>query len=168
MARRVLVLTVVILTALLLQLTVLSRLPLPGATPDLLLVIVVGVGLAFGPAGGAATGFTAGLLLDIVPPAAGVLGLDALLLAAIGYACGLLDDSDDRPVLVVLGTVATAGAAYILGTAALGSLVGDARVLWDDVPVLVLTEILYAVILATFVLPVLAALARRPEREPWP
>ena len=53
-----------IITALLLQATVIGRLPLPGAAPDLVLVLVIAFALAEGPMSGMATGFVAGLLAD--------------------------------------------------------------------------------------------------------
>lgn len=41
----------------------------------------------------------------------------------------------------------------MLGTAALDSLLGDARVIWDDVPAMVLASALDAAFLAPFVVP---------------
>jgi hypothetical protein len=73
----------VVLTSLVVQLTVLSRLALPGATPDLVLVAVVGLALAGGPGSGLLTGAAAGLATDLVPPAS------VLLYAATGV---LIDD----------------------------------------------------------------------------
>ncbi len=58
-----------------------------------------------------------------------------------------------------------AGAAT-LGAALLGGLVGDPRVSWDRVPGLVLTQAAYAVVLAAFVVPGVAALWRRVDPPP--
>ena len=60
--RRAILSAVLLAIALMLQLTVVNRLPLPGAGgPDLVLLTVVALGLCSGPAAGAVTGFCAGL-----------------------------------------------------------------------------------------------------------
>ncbi|GGM91752.1 hypothetical protein GCM10010106_44720 [Thermopolyspora flexuosa] len=75
----------------LLQVTVANRLPLPGAAvPDLVLAAVALVAAARGPVPGVLTGFAAGLVADLVPPADAVTGRSALVLAVTGYLCGLL------------------------------------------------------------------------------
>src|SRR5690606_35634619 len=72
-----------------LQVTVVERLPLPGeAVPDLVLAAVVLVAVSDGAVPGMLTGFAAGLAADLVPPADGVAGRSALVLCAVGYACG--------------------------------------------------------------------------------
>ncbi|HEV8025355.1 MAG TPA: hypothetical protein VGP37_10780, partial [Candidatus Nanopelagicales bacterium] len=60
--RQGLVIGVPLLLASLIQVTLLSRLGLPGATPDLLVAIVVAVALAMGPIQGAFAGFLAGVI----------------------------------------------------------------------------------------------------------
>ena len=93
---------VLVVTAVLLELTVLPLLHLPGATPDIVTVTVIALGFVGGPVRGAATGLFAGLLVDLVPPADGVLGLSALVLVVIGYLAGLLGGDRDRsPFLTV-------------------------------------------------------------------
>ncbi|MGR6917704.1 rod shape-determining protein MreD [[Actinomadura] parvosata] len=71
----------------LLQVAILERLPV---RPDLVMLVAVTAGLARGPNAGAVTGFAAGLLADLVPPAPPPLGRTALLLCLLGYAMGLL------------------------------------------------------------------------------
>ena len=88
--RRGLLSVATVLTALLLQSTVLSRLPLPGGAPDLLLVLVVAYALAEGPLSGTVTGFCAGLLADLTSDHE--LGRTALVLALVGYVAGLVHD----------------------------------------------------------------------------
>ena len=150
-----------LLTAVVLQLTLLSRLNLPGATPDLVTVVVVALALALGPAAGAIAGFGAGLALDLVPPADGVVGVSALVLGVVGYAAGSVLDPVDRPVLPAIGVVALSAGAVVVGTAALDTLLGDARVIWDDVPAMVLASVLYAAFLAPFVVPAVDWLTAR-------
>ena len=84
---RVLLIIASLGTAVVLQSSILARLGLPGATPDLLLVVVLVIALVSGPLVGAVTGFAAGVLVDLAPPAAGSLGQTA----AIWRGCSLLD-----------------------------------------------------------------------------
>jgi rod shape-determining protein MreD len=155
-----------IVTATIIQLTVLPLLHLPGAVPDLLAVTVVAIGLAAGPVRGAATGFAAGLLLDLVPPADGILGLSAVVLVVVGYLAGLLGQEPDRsPLLTVLLTALLASGGVLL-LALVGGIVIDPRVTWDRMPGLLVTQAAYAAVLAPFVVPGVAALWRRVDPPP--
>jgi rod shape-determining protein MreD len=148
-----------VVTAVLLELTVLPWLHLPGAVPDVVAVTVAALGYAAGPVRGAAAGFLAGLLLDLVPPADGLLGLTAVVLVVVGYLAGAVGDQDRPAVLVVLLVGVLAGLAVLL-QALVGGVVTDPRVSWDRVPGLVLTQIAYAVVLAAFVVPLVGWLWR--------
>lgn len=165
MTRRVLLGLAAVLSALLVQTAVLARLPLPGGVPDLLLVLVVAFALAEGPLSGALTGFAGGLVLDL--GADHELGRAALVYALVGYLAGLLaDDRRRSPALPLLVVVAAAVGA--VGTYALEGLVlGDPRVqaaaFW---PVLAGTTT-YSVLLAPVVVPVVGALVRRLEDDPF-
>ena len=97
-----------IVTVLLLQLTVIGRLPLPGAAPDLLLVLVVAFALAEGPMSGMVTGFVAGLLADGL--AAHEIGRLALPTPSPATSPGMLQDDSERSTLLPFGAVALGGA----------------------------------------------------------
>jgi rod shape-determining protein MreD len=155
-----------LVTATIIQLTVLPLLRLPGAVPDLVGVTVVALGLAAGPVRGAATGFAAGLLLDLVPPADGILGLSAVVLVVVGYLAGLLGADPDRSPLVTVGLTALLAAGAVLGLAMVGGIVIDPRVTWDRIPMLLVTQAAYAAILAPFVVPGVGALWRRVDPPP--
>src|SRR3954469_12754190 len=87
----------VMVIALVLQVAVANRLPLPGSvTPDLVLLTVVALALVNGPLVGLVTGFCAGLTADIVPPADHTIGRYALIYCLVGYICGLFTDEMDR------------------------------------------------------------------------
>lgn len=159
-ARWLLVLALVV-TALLVELVALPLLGLPGAVPDLLMVTVIAVGFVAGPIRGASTGFVAGLLLDLVPPADGILGLSAVILVTVGYLAGMLGAEPDRSPLASVGLTALLCGGAVLGLALVGGIVIDPRVTWDRVPSLVLTQAAYAAVLAAFVLPAVSALWRR-------
>ncbi|TMR14236.1 rod shape-determining protein MreD [Nonomuraea turkmeniaca] len=78
-----------VLLALLAQVMLVNRVPLPaGGAPDLVLLAVVGAALSRGAASGAVLGFFAGLLVDIMPPTAHLVGQYAFVLALIGYIAG--------------------------------------------------------------------------------
>ena len=166
--RRIVLCGLLIMVSVVIEVTVLAPLDFPGATPSLVLVMVAAIAFAFGPVTGSASGFAAGILLDLAPPATGTLGISALILTLVGYALGRVFDSDTRPV--VLTTVLTAGAAAIaiVAGAALGGLLGNPRIIWSDVPVMVLTGALYAAILALPIVPIVKRLARAFVPEAFP
>lgn len=163
---RAVVAAAVLLAALVVQVAVLARLPLPGATPDLVLVVVVALAVGYGPRFGAGAGFAAGLASDLVPPADSAAGRWALVFALVGYGAGLVSSRMRRSVLVPVLVVGMAAAVSIVGYAATALLVGDAPVAWNAVNPLVPTGVLYAVVLSAFVVPAVLAVVRRLEPDP--
>lgn len=151
--------------ALALQVTVLSRLPLPGATPDLVLLVVVGLALSHGPAYGLVLGFGAGLASDLVPPADHEIGRWAFVLTLVGYLAGAARDETRRSAFVPLAVVAGAGAGSILLYAGLGALMDDTHVTWTAVTELLPTAVVYDVVLSAFAIPAILALVRRTEPD---
>ncbi|MBB4916190.1 rod shape-determining protein MreD [Streptosporangium saharense] len=117
---------VVLLLALLVQVTFVNRLPLPGgAAPDLVLLTVVGYALVRGATGGAVMGFAAGFAGDVLPPAAHVLGQYALVLCLIGFAAGRAGESRPEAKLPVALACAAAGPPAVV---AISALLGDPAV----------------------------------------
>lgn len=113
----------ILLAAVLIQFVVLARLPFAG--PGLVLVAVVGIAMAAGQSAGAIAGFAAGLTLDILPPADGLMGATALALVVVGYLAGRVRDPRGLAPLQLLGIVAllaVIGAAISTG---FGLLLGD-------------------------------------------
>jgi rod shape-determining protein MreD len=157
--------TALVVTAVLLQLTVLPLLGLPGATPDIVAVTVIALGLAAGPVRGSVAGFAAGLLLDLMPPADGLLGLSAVVLVVLGYLAGLLGQTERSPFAAV-GLTALLASGMVVGLALVGGVVGDPRVSWERFPGLLLTQALYALALAPFVVPLVGALWKRVDPPP--
>jgi len=151
--------------ALALQVTVLSRLPLPGATPDLVLLVVVGLALSHGPAYGLVLGFGAGLASDLVPPADHEIGRWAFVLTLVGYLAGAARDETRRSAFVPLAVVAGAGAGSVLLYAGLGALMDDTHVTWTAVTQLLPTAVVYDVVLSAFAIPAILALVRRTEPD---
>ncbi|MEV5969952.1 rod shape-determining protein MreD [Streptomyces sp. NPDC051921] len=165
---RILLSAVLVVVALVVQVSVLARLQLPGAVPDLVLLTVVGLALAYGHVTGALVGFTAGLLADLAPPADHAAGRYALVLCVVGYLCGLARPENGRlksasgPMAVVV--VAALGSTLLY--AGVGALVGDTAARHVGLGFLLFTAALYDLLLAPFTVPLIMALARRAENDP--
>jgi rod shape-determining protein MreD len=151
--KRAILSAVLLAAALVLQLTVVNRLPLPGAgTPDLVLLVVVTLGLCGSPAAGAVTGFWAGLSVDLAPPGSYLIGEYALAFCVVGYMCGRLRSVVDRSALltVVLAMVcAAAGEALV---ALLGLMLSDPQVTWSAVRQVLPSAIAYDIVIIPFLL----------------
>ena len=121
--RRLLLSVLLVLAAVVLQLTVLDRLPLPGdVSPDLVLLVVVALALSSGPMAGMITGFLAGLALDIAPPSDHLVGVYALVFCLVGYFCGRIAADLESTVLLPLAASAAGAAAGAALYAGLGLL----------------------------------------------
>jgi rod shape-determining protein MreD len=157
-----------ILFGLILQVSVFGRLQLPGATPDILLLVVVGLAMVYGPTGGCLVGFAAGLLADLAPPSDHAIGRYALVLCLMGYAAGLLrpDHGRQRSVSSALLVVGAAAVASTLLYAMVGALVGDTAARHVGLVGLVISALLYDLLLAPFVVPLVMMLGRRFGRDP--
>ncbi|WP_432076069.1 rod shape-determining protein MreD [Streptomyces wuyuanensis] len=165
---RMLLSTTLIVVALVVQVTVLARLQLPGAVPDLLLLTVVALALVYGHTSGALIGFGAGLLADLAPPADHAAGRYALVLCVIGYLVGLARPENGRltsatgPMVVVVAAAVVSTLLYAL----VGALVGDTAARHVGLGSLLFTAALYDLLLAPFTVPLIMALARRAENDP--
>jgi len=157
---------VLVITALVLQLTVLAPLPLPlGGTPDLLVLVVVSFGLLHGPVFGMAVGFGAGLLLGLVPPSDSAVGLWALVLCVVGHLAGLASAEADRSALAPLAIVLGLTVIAVVGFAGLSVLLGSPRVTWSGLAQVTLSTAAYTVVLAPFVVPLITRLSLRLDPE---
>ncbi|MCX4551112.1 rod shape-determining protein MreD [Streptomyces sp. NBC_01387] len=165
---RMLLSATLVVVALVIQVSVLARLQLPGAVPDLLLLTVVALALVYGHVGGALVGFGAGLLADLAPPADHAAGRYALVLCVVGYAAGLAKPETGRirsvmgPMLVVVAAAVGSTLLY----AGVGSLVGDTAARHVGLIGLLFSAAVYDLLLAPFTVPFIMALARRAENDP--
>lgn len=165
---RILLSSTLVVVALVLQVSVLARLHLPGAVPDLVLLTVLALALVYGHVGGALIGFGAGLLTDLAPPADHAVGRYALVLCVIGYLAGLVKPENGQ-LKSATGPMAVVVAAAVGSTllyAGVGALVGDTAARHVGLPGLLFTAALYDLLLAPFVVPGLMALARRADNNP--
>ncbi|MFD3683414.1 rod shape-determining protein MreD [Nocardiopsis sp. NPDC058631] len=127
---------ILVAVAVLAQATIVNRLPFEwGPGPDLVVAAVVAVALTTSPASAAACGFTAGLAMDLLPPAEHVVGRYALVLCLAAYLVALVRRNTGAPGAVGSGTsgwVAVGATAVTalgvgLGYAAVGLVMGDSH-----------------------------------------
>jgi len=157
---RVLLIIASVFTAFILQSCVLSRLGLPGATPNLVLVVVIAIAMAAGPGSGAIVGFSAGVLVDIAPPATGSLGQSAAVFAVAAYIAGHVQLERGLPDLRVVGTVAALSAGVTVALVVSDSLVGSGQFPWSALPSSMLSGAVYAGLLSLIFLPAISGLYR--------
>ncbi len=164
-AMRMAVVSGLLLLAVVLQTAVLARMPLPGPTPDLLLLVVIGVALTAGANTAAVTGFAAGLLVAISPPSAAPLGLAAALYAVVGYQVGSRAAGERLARGELAAIAAVAGAALSAVSLLFAAFWGDG---WPGVlPAILLAclQAAYCALLATVVAPAVStAVAAAPGR----
>jgi rod shape-determining protein MreD len=113
-----------LLTGLLLQTTVLSRMRIWEVMPDFMLLLAVAGGITAGPMGGAALGFASGMLIDLFLPTP--FGLSALVFTFVGYGVGVANTGVLRSAWYI--PVLTAGAASVAGVvlyALAGTVLGE-------------------------------------------
>ena len=160
-AVRALVLTVVVLLAVVLQVTVFAGLSFDGVVPNLALLVVVAAALVRGPEYAAVLGFLGGLAIDLAPPTHHVTGRWALALVVVGYLAGRVrQDAGSSAVSAVL----TVAACSFVGTsifALSGMLLHDPAIPVGDALTVIPVAVLYDVLVTPFVLPLVMRLFRR-------
>ena len=166
---RALLYAVIVAGAVVIQVTIMDGLPLPGgAAPDLVLLAVVALALNGGPVAGAVTGFAAGLVFDLAPPQSHVIGLSALVLCLLGYFCGLASRELERSVFLPLAAMALGAAAGAVLYVAVGKMFGDPRYSWAAVRHILPATVAYDVLASPFVLYVVSRLIRLAGQVPVP
>jgi rod shape-determining protein MreD len=116
--------TVVLITLLVVQTTLIADLPLLGVRGDLVLLAAIAAGIAGGPERGALVGFVAGLGYDLLVVQTPV-GLYALAYCLTGYAVGMVQGSVLRASWwIPMVSAFVASVAGITVFAVLGKLVG--------------------------------------------
>jgi rod shape-determining protein MreD len=151
--------------ALVLQVSVFPHLAWQGVVPNLVLLVVVGAALTHGEEFAIVLGFAAGLLLDLAPPADHVAGRWALAFVVVGYVAGRVAQHARPTATAVLATVA---ASSFLGTslfALSGLVLRDPPLTIPDLLQVVVVSVVWDVVLAPFVLPLVMAMFHRLEPE---
>jgi rod shape-determining protein MreD len=116
--------TLLVMFAVLLQVTVATDLDVLGGRPDLVVIVVVSIALLRGPLAGAAAGFAAGFLVDAL--GLGVIGATSLTLTTVGYLVGvfgerLRDSAAVRPLLLIGAASIVAGVGELVVAVLVGS-----------------------------------------------
>ncbi len=115
----------VVVTALVLHVAVLSRDRVFGVMPDAMLLLAVAAGLTSGPSGGSAVGFLSGMAVDLFLDTP--FGLSALVFTLVGFAMGALGTAILRAtwwIPVVAALVGSAAGEVLFALA--GAMVGEA------------------------------------------
>jgi rod shape-determining protein MreD len=162
-AVRALVLTLVILVAVVLQVSVFSYLSYDGVAPNLALLVVVAAALVRGPEFAAVLGFFAGLAIDVAPPSDHVAGRWALSLVVVGYLAGRIRHDAGTSAVAAIITVA---ASSFVGTsifAMSGMILDDPSVPFAEALRIIPISVVYDVLLTPFVLPLVMRLFRKLE-----
>lgn len=150
--------------ALVLQLSVLPQARLPYAEPDLVLLVVLSLGVAWGPNLGALSGFCAGLVVDLAPPAVTATGRHAVVLTIVGALAGRAASDLNRSALRTSAFAGLYAGVATLGNAVLGTLLGEGGTLSSSGLLQGAAACaVYTAIATPFVLPGLSALARRAD-----
>ena len=114
----------VVLVALILQVTLFSQFSYEGSRPDIMILLAVMAGYRLGPERGAIVGFAAGVSFDIV--LATPLGLSALVYTVVGYAVGASTSGMVRSSRWAASAVAAVGsAAGMVLYAVIGAVLGE-------------------------------------------
>jgi rod shape-determining protein MreD len=173
-------LPVALFAAVVVQLTVVNRLPLPGGdAPDLVLLLVTAVAVTSSPMTAMLTGFAGGLALDIAPPVTHYAGEYALVFCLVGYltaramaAISAASGGAERDPTICLAVMAVAAAAGEAGKAGLGLLLSDPNVTGPAIKHVLPGAVLYDLLLTPVVYWLVALVAglARPlsERAPAP
>ena len=145
------------LVAVLVQVCAVSQITLFDATADLVPLAVGYVALLLGPSPGMLFGFSAGLFLDTC--LLSTLGLSSLVLTAVGYAAGRLQEQqrDVNGPLVVLAVGLAISAVAAFGFALMQFLLGANA----PVSFLLLRQLIATVAVSTLVALPVHALVRR-------
>jgi rod shape-determining protein MreD len=136
----------VLLSALVAQWAVISRLDLFGAHGDLLVLVPVAAALTVGPERGAVAGFAAGIAVDLLVTTP--FGLTALTYCLVGYGVGAFQSGVLRASWWLPMAAALAGA--VMGTtfwALAATVVGEEGLLTTDLARIVLAVSLVAMAL---------------------
>jgi rod shape-determining protein MreD len=155
------VFSLLLLAAVVLQVTFFGYFSYDGVVPNLVLLVVVAAGLTRGPELAALLGFVGGMAIDLVPPADNVAGRWALALVVVGYLAGRVRQDASRSTVVALATVAASSFVATSLFALSGMLLRDPAIPVAEALRVIPVALVYDLLLAPFVLPPAMRLFRR-------
>jgi len=122
--KRALLISLLVVTGLVIETSILGEATLGGAKPQLLLVMTVALAMGEGPALGAGFGFTAGLASDMLTGLP--MGLTAMTYTIVGYAVGTIRAQVQTPTAWLPAAMEfTATLGGVLLYSAIGLLLGQ-------------------------------------------
>ena len=158
--------TAILIVALAIQSTLLTKVTILGVIPQLLFVVVVSLAYLEGEVMGVVVGFFGGLFQDLLLPES-ILGLTALVYTLAGYAVGTFrsyvpSQSVWTPVITVAFASVAAEGSYAL----LAIMMGERWVSVANTAKIAGLVVLYNTLLTPFVFPLVKRIADRvrPER----
>jgi rod shape-determining protein MreD len=155
-APRLWMVAVLVVVAVLLQVSLMPFINIAGGIPDVLVCVIVAVGLLRGPLVGAVAGAAGGFLVELTSPV-GTLGVLALLYLVVGWGAGRLCGRDEmRGLLPPVVLCVIAEAVVQIGEAFVQLMLSRPLDFGDVVRILLASAILTGLIAAPVV-----AVARR-------
>ncbi len=144
---------VLVVFAVVLQVAVFNLFAVNGVVPNLAMIVVVAASIARGPQFGALVGFTAGMLLDLAPPADHVAGRWALALVLVAILAGRVRADARRTPLAGLATVAVCSFVATSVFALTGLVLGDRALPVAELVQVIGIALLWDIVVAPLVLP---------------
>ena len=156
---------VAVTLALVLQVSLFPHVSWHGIVPNLCLLVVVAAALTVEAPFALVLGFTAGVALDLAPPADHVAGRWALAMTVVAFLAARARQESRPSALAVVGTVAAASFTATSLFALSGMLLSDPAMSVGGLLEVVLVAVLWDVLLTPFVLPPLMRLFARLSPE---
>jgi rod shape-determining protein MreD len=153
--------TLLLVAAVVLQVSFFAYFSYDGVVPNLVLLIVVAAALTRGAELAAVLGFVGGLAVDLVPPTDHVAGRWALAMVVAGYLAGRVRQDAGRSSLVALATVAATSFVATSLFALSGMVLGDSTIPVTEALRVIPAAVVYDLLLAPFVLPPAMRMFRR-------
>lgn len=150
-----------VLVALVVQVSLFPHVAWNGVVPNLCLLVVVAAALTVEAPFALVLGFTAGLTLDLAPPADHIAGRWALALTVVAFLAARVRQDVRPTALAVVGTVAAASFVATSLFALTGVLLSDPATSVSGLLQVVLVAVLWDILLTPFVLPPLMKLFSR-------
>lgn len=150
-----------VVVALVVQVSLFPHLAWQGVVPNLCLLVVVAAALTVEAPFALLLGFTAGVMLDLAPPADHVAGRWALALTVVAFLAARIRQDVKPTALAVVATVAAASFVATSLFALTGILLSDPAMSVSGLLEVVLVAVVWDVLLTPFVLPPLMKLFAR-------
>lgn len=152
--------------AMAIQSTLLALATVLGVIPQLVLVVAISLACLDGERVGAAIGFVAGLLVDLLLPGGSITGLTALIYTLLGYAVGSFRQfASSGSVWGPVATVAVSSAVAEAGYASMTVIFGGRFVGFESTAKIAGLVVLYNTLLTPLVFPLVARVRARLKPE---